>query len=99
MTQVLCNHKGCLHWHPLEKPENLPGKIPQDWDEGFSGECLKEVIGIKVREIHSKDFHYAVPECQSYARRHDWRIHLPYPDDIAKRGGRILGSQEHDSSR
>ena len=95
MARILCNHKGCLHWRQLEKPENLPGLAPMDWDEGFSGECLKEVIGVKVREIDSKDFHYVIPECRCYARRKDWRLHLPYPDAIAQRGGRELGSQEH----
>lgn len=96
---VLCNHKDCLYYQDLEEPQHLPGKTPHKWDKGFSGYCTKETIGIVVREIKTYQVHYVIPECQSYARRKDWRMHLPSPEDIAKRGGRLLGSQEHDSSR
>jgi len=105
-TIVYCNHKKCLHLKFFEDGPRHPPSLnrPQDWDEGYVGYCTKKIIGIKVRVIETKspsgaDMRYTIPECRMYACGTDWRIHLPYPDQIAQRGGRLLGSQEHDSSR
>ena len=93
---VFCDHKDCLHIAFFEDgPKHPPGRAPADWDEGFVGFCSREVIGIKPRVLEDLKMKLVIPECKNYARRHDWRIHLPYPDEIAKRGGRTLGSQEH----
>ena len=100
MTEIYCNHEGCLHFKAFEDgPKHLPGFNPADWDKGYPGYCLKETIGIKVKIIEDLKMKEVIPECRCYASRKDWRIHLPDPSDIAKRGGRLLGSQEHDASR
>ena len=99
-TVVYCNHKDCLHITFFENgPQQPPGRTPADWDKGYIGFCAREVIGIKPRVLENLKMKLVVPECTNYARRKDWRIHLPSPEDIAKRGGRTLGSQEHDASR
>ena len=99
-TVIYCNHKECLHLIFFEEgPKHPPGRAPADWDEGYPGYCGKKAIGVKVRVVEDLKLKLVIPECLSYARRKDWRIHLPDPGYIAKHGGRILGSQEHDSSR
>lgn len=100
MPEVYCDHEGCLHFRAFKDgPKHLPGFKPYDWDKGYPGYCLKETIGIQVKIIEGGKVKHTIPGCQCHSRRKDWRIHLPYPDEIAKRGGRQLGSQEHDSSR
>lgn len=99
-TIVFCDHKDCLHLTFFENgPQHPPGRAPVDWDKGFAGFCSREAIGIKVRVIETyvgAKVKYVLPECKNYARRKDWRIHLPYPDSI--KGGRILKNQEHGPS-
>jgi len=96
MPEVYCDHKDCLHLMFFDEPRHPPGRAPADWDPGYSGCCGREVIGIKVRVIEDLKKKFVIPECRNYARRKDWRIKLPYPDEIAQRSQKkILSSQEH----
>ena len=105
MPKVYCDDSTCAFWK--EGEEEVFIKYHRDYQPlkgmGFSGECIREEVGVKARDIREGDktdpnhVLYHLPTCRCYSQK-GIKGHIDMSRFVNPQGGRLLGSQEHDSS-